>query len=136
MRNLASFAAPLRSRTIAYWGCTLVLATENIVGGVLAIVRYTPYVKMMEHLGYPVYLTTIIGIWYGLAGVALLAPRFPRIKEWAYAGLVINYTGAAASHMAAGDGVGALVAPTIFTVLATASWALRPPVRRLDGPQL
>jgi hypothetical protein len=42
---------------------------------------------------------TIIGVWYTLAGVALLAPRFPRVKEWAYAGLVINYTGALASHL-------------------------------------
>jgi DoxX-like family len=36
---------------------------------------------------------TILGVWYVLAGIAVLVPRFPRFKEWAYAGLVFNYTG-------------------------------------------
>ena len=106
------------------------------MGGLLALIRHPPYVGILTHLGYPLYFMTIIGVWYMLAGVALLAPRFPRIKEWAYAGLVINYTGAAASHLAMGDGVGALVAPTMLTSLTVASWALRPPARRFDGPQL
>jgi DoxX-like family len=65
-----------------------------------------------------------------LAGVALLAPRFPRLKEWAYAGLVFNYTGAAASHLAMGDPAVTLVAPIIFTALVVASWALRQSARR------
>ena len=136
MTNSASSAAPSRNRVIAYWVSTLVLATECIVGGVLGIVRYRPYAGFLQHLGYPIYFMTIIGVWYMLAGLALLAPRFPRIKEWAYAGLVINYAGAAASHLAMGDGVGALVAPAIFTSFTVTSWALRPPVRRLAGSQL
>jgi hypothetical protein len=90
----------------------------------------------MRHLGYPAYLMTILGVWYTLAGLAVLASRLPRLKEWAYAGLVINYSGAAASHLSAGDGAGALVAPLFFTRLVLASWALRPPDRRLEGPQL
>ena len=75
---------------------------------------------------------TILGVWYLLAGVALLAPRFPRLKEWAYAGLVFTYTGAVASHVAVGDGVMTLVGPINFTALAVASRALRPSTRRLD----
>jgi hypothetical protein len=122
--------AASRSRTIVYWAATLLLGTEGIVGGVLALIQYPPYVAVLGQLGYPLYFMTIIGVWYTLAGVALLAPRLPRVKEWAYAGLVINYTGAAASHLAMGDGFGALIAPTIFTGLAIASWALRPPARR------
>jgi len=83
------------------------------------------------HLGYPVYFMTILGIWYLLAGLALLAPRLPLLKEWAYAGLIFNYTGAAASHLAAGDGSDALIPPVIFTALVITSWALRPSSRRL-----
>jgi uncharacterized membrane protein YphA (DoxX/SURF4 family) len=63
------------------------------------------YIRVFTHLGYPLYFMTIIGIWYTLAGVALLVPRFPRVKEWAYAGLIVNYTGAAASPMTTGDGL-------------------------------
>src|SRR5262249_1304813 len=100
--NFASSAAPSRSRTIAYWLTTLVLGTEGIVGGILALIQWPVYVGGIQHLGYPTYLMTILGVWYVLAGLAVLAPRFPRLKEWAYAGLVFNYTGAAASHLVAG----------------------------------
>jgi hypothetical protein len=51
-------------------------------------------------------------------------------QEWAYAGIVFNMTGAAAPHLAVGDGAGTLVGPLVFTGLALASWALRPPARR------
>ena len=53
------------------------------------------------------------------------------LKEWAYAGLLFNYTGAAASHLFARDGAGALIGPIVFTGLAAISWALRPPSRRV-----
>jgi hypothetical protein len=74
---------------------------------------------------------TIHGVWYVLAGVALLAPRFPHLKEWAYAGLFFTYTGAAASHLAVGDGLLMIVAPVIFTCFVVTSLALRPPTRRI-----
>jgi uncharacterized membrane protein YphA (DoxX/SURF4 family) len=119
-----------------YWGSTFLLGTEGIVGGALALIRFPAYVGVITRLGYPLYFMTIIGVWYTLAGVALLVPRFPRVKEWAYAGLIINYTGAAASHMVAGDPIGAVVGPTVFIILTIASWALRPPARRLAGPEL
>ena len=134
MTNLASFAASSRRRTIAYWVTTLLIATECVVGGMWGILRLPPFFAIMKHLGYPDYFSAIIGVWYVLAGVAVLVPRFPRLKEWAYAGLVFNYTGAAASHLAVGDGAGALVAPIIFTGLVAASWALRPSARRDLAP--
>jgi len=96
--------------------------------------RLPPFIGIIRHLGYPAYFMTILGAWYVLAGVALLAPRFPRVKEWAYAGLVFNYTGAAASHLAVGDGAGALAGPSVFLGLVVASWALRPPSRREVAP--
>jgi DoxX-like family len=131
MTNVAAYS---RSRNIAYWVTTLVLATECVVGGVMGALRLSPFIEINVHLGYPAYFMTILGVWYVLAGVALLAPRFPLLKEWAYAGLIFNYTGAAASHLAVGDGVGALIAPTVFTGLAVASWALRPPGPRIFPP--
>jgi uncharacterized membrane protein len=124
---------PGRSRAIAYWIATLVLATECLVGGAMGGLRLPPFIGVIGHLGYPAYFMTILGAWYVLAGLALLAPRSARLKEWAYAGLVFNYTGAAASHLAVGDGAGALVAPILFTGLTVASWAWRPAARRDSG---
>jgi hypothetical protein len=68
-----------------------------------------------------------------LGAGALLAPRTPRLKEWAYAGTVFDLTGAAATHFAVGDPAGKLVAPIVLTI---ASWALRPASRRFAGPAL
>jgi hypothetical protein len=55
----------------------------------------------------------------------LLIPRFSRLKEWVYAGAVINYASAAASHVIVGDGLAAIVAPVALLGLTIASWALR-----------
>jgi hypothetical protein len=92
---------------------------------------YHLFFQIIGHLGYPAYFMTILGIWYVLAGVALHVPRCPRLKEWAYAGLFFNYTGAAASHLAVGDGAETLIAPIIFAGLVAISWFLRPSTRRL-----
>ena len=90
-----------------------------------------PVVEVLAHLGYPVYLLTILGVWRLLGTIALLVPRFPRLKEWAYAGTFIELTGAAASGAARGDDMGTVIWPLAFAVLALASWALRPPSRTL-----
>ena len=131
MMHHASLDTPSSGRKMAYWIVTLILGMEGIVGGALALIRWSPYAGVMSHLGYPPYLMTIVGVGYTAAGVVLLAPGVPRLKEWAYAGLFINYTGAAASHLTVGDGPGALIGPLMFTGVLLASWALRPPERRL-----
>jgi uncharacterized membrane protein YphA (DoxX/SURF4 family) len=126
--------APTRLSNTAYWIITAVLATECLVGGAMGGLQMSPFRDTAIHLGYPAYFMSILGVWYVSAGVVLLAPRLPRLKEWAYAGLVFNYTGAAASHLWVGDGVGKLVAPVAFLGLTAASWALRPRSRR-DFPR-
>jgi hypothetical protein len=85
----------------------------------------------MTRLGYPVYFARILGVWEVLAGIALLVPRFARLKEWAYAGIFFNMTGAAASRAVRGDDVSHIVAPLAFAGLTIASWALRPQSRTL-----
>jgi hypothetical protein len=88
----------------------------------------------MVALGYPLYFMTILGAWKVLGGAVILAPGLPRLKEWAYAGIVFDLTGAALSHAFAGDPAAKLVNPLILTGIALASWALRPTSRRLPSP--
>jgi uncharacterized membrane protein YphA (DoxX/SURF4 family) len=118
-----------RAGAIAYWTTTTVLATECIGGGVMGALRLPPFIGIATDLGYPAYFMTILGIWFISAGLVLLAPGLPSLKEWAYAGIVFNYTGAAASHIWVGDGFDKVAGPLFFIVLAAASWALRPPTR-------
>jgi uncharacterized membrane protein YphA (DoxX/SURF4 family) len=134
MSNLASSAASFRTRMIAYWVSTVLIAAVLAVGGVGDVLQI-PYVRgVMEHLGYPAYFLVILGVWKVSGAVMLLVPRSPRLKEWAYAGAVFTFTGATASHLAVGDGAETLVGPIVFTGLTVASWALRPPARRDLAP--
>src|SRR5215813_11916078 len=98
---------PSRGRKIAYWIATFILGIEGIIGGALALVRWSPCAGVISHLGYPAYLMTIVGVGCGAAGVIVLAPGVPRLKEWAYAGLFINYAGAS-SHRASSRGTTAV----------------------------
>jgi hypothetical protein len=118
-------------RTIAYWVFTLLVAYEMAAGGLWDLLRIEYVRVVLAHLGYPMYLLTIIGVWKIPCALVLLVPRFLRLKEWAYAGAFFNYTGAAVSHLFVGDGANKWAAPLVFAGFTLASWALRLPARRL-----
>lgn len=128
----------LQLKLIGYWVTTAAIAFEALAGGVTDLIRGPallfagdPIVPTLVRLGYPVYLLTILGIWKLLGALALLVPRFPRLKEWAYAGTFFVYMGATASWVARGGGAGDLIPPLTLAALTLASWALRPPGRTL-----
>lgn len=120
-----------RNRAIVYWISTSLLAFELILGGVWDVLK-VPHVRgVMDRLGYPAYFLVILGIWKLFGAIAVIIPRFPRLKEWAYAGIVFNLTGALASHIASGAiDSGTLVYLIVMMGVAAASWALRSPSRR------
>jgi DoxX-like family len=132
-----------RIRTIPYWICTFLISFEMTAGALWGLL-HIEYVRVVfAHLGYRVYLGTILGIWKLPFALVLFLPGLQRLKEWAYAGAMFNYTGAAASHfLAAGyAGMGSIttpgiIGPAVFAVITIASWALRPPARRLPAPPL
>jgi uncharacterized membrane protein YphA (DoxX/SURF4 family) len=118
-------------RAIGYWLSTGLLAFALLSGGAAELARRPENVEGMARLGYPVYFMSIIGFWKVLGGLVLLAPRLPRLKEWAYAGIFFNMTGAAISHAVSGDAAWHTVVTATFAVLTIASWALRPASRTL-----
>jgi DoxX-like protein len=131
--NPASSATPSRARTVAYWTLTLMIAWEMVDGSVWDLLRIEYVRVVLTHLGYPLYVLFILGTWKLPCAVVLLLPRFPRLKEWAYAGAFFNYSGAFASHSFVGDGFGVRMAPLALAILALGSWAFRPPQRRLPS---
>jgi len=95
------------------------------------VLRVPRVAELIGRLGYPPYFLVILGIWKLLGAVALLIPKFPRLKEWAYAGVIFDLTGAVASLWASGlMDAGTVGYPIAMTGVAVASWALRPPSRR------
>ena len=85
----------------------------------------------ITHLGYPLYLLTILGIWKMLGVVALLIPKFPLLKEWAYAGIFFAMSGALYSHIASGDSIIEIVPSLLIMILLAVSWYFRPVDRKL-----
>jgi uncharacterized membrane protein YphA (DoxX/SURF4 family) len=130
----------MKAKAIGYWASTLIVVFELLAGGLTDLVHGRtvlvvgpPVVEVVTQLGYPVYLLTILGWWKLLGGVALLVPRFPRLKEWAYAGTFFEMTGALASHVASGAYSISFIWALIVAVLTLASWALRPHSRILGS---
>ena len=116
---------------IIYWIATLWLSLGMVSTGVVQSMKMPDEVDMMTRLGYPIYFLTIIGVWKLLGVIAVLAPRFPLIKEWAYAGFFFNMSGAILSHLAKGDAPIELFGPTLLIVLTIVSWYFRPADRKL-----
>ena len=134
MTNFGYSAFRSRFQRIAYWVTTALLVSELALGGVWDILRVPQVRGLIERLGYPQYFLVILGIWKLLGAVALAIPRFPRLKEWAYAGVLFDLTGAVASQLASGlIDAGIMAYPIMMIGMAVASWALRPPSRRLDA---
>lgn len=125
----------MKGKVIGYWAATGLLAFAFAAGGLSDLARSQGVMEGMAHLGYPAYFAVILGVWKLLAAPALLVPGFPRLKEWAYAGIFFDLTGAAASHAALGDGAGKVLTPLFLIGIAAASWALRPEGRLLRAPE-
>jgi hypothetical protein len=126
----------MKMKMIGYWTSTAIVTFELILGGVMALVHGRnmligePLVAVMQHLGYPIYLLTILGVCKPLAGIVLLVPGFPRLKEWAYAGSFVILIGALVSDALCGYEVYVIFALG-FAVLTLVSWAFRPQSRTL-----
>ena len=124
-----------KTKSIAYWTTTILVAFPIGSGGIAQLAQYraNPH-GVVPELGYPMYFFAILGIWKVLGAIAILVPRYPRLKEWAYAGIFFDLTGAAASCAWVG-GYGAygfhIIAPLVITGFTVASWALRPESRTI-----
>ena len=125
----------MKAKSIFYWTMSILVAFFIGSGGGAQIWQYyaNPH-GVVPVLGYPMYFFAILGVWKVLGAIAILVARFPRLKEWAYAGIFFDLTGAAASCAAVG-GYGAygfhVIAPLILAGLTVASWALRPQSRTI-----
>jgi uncharacterized membrane protein YphA (DoxX/SURF4 family) len=115
----------MTTRNIGYWSSTALVALAFTVGGLADLAHPASMVEIMRHLGYPPYFMSILGAWKVLGAIAVLAPALPRLKEWAYAGMAFDLTGASLSHAISGDAVANIATPMILLALVATSWALR-----------
>ena len=119
---------------IIYWISTLWLALGLVSTGMVQLLKEKAGAggaDSITHLGYPLYLLTILGIWKMLGVVALLIPKFPLLKEWAYAGIFFAMSGALYSHIASGDSIIEIAPALLIMILLAVSWYFRPVDRKL-----
>jgi len=132
----------LNVKTMLYWATTSLIALETFAGGLIDLthgrtgVVSGPFVtQVVTSLGYPVYILAILGIFKIPGAITLVVPGFLRLKEWAYAGIVFELSGAVASHATCGNW-GESIAPLSLLCLAITSWALRPASQTLGASTL
>ena len=120
-----------KTNKIVYWIATIWLALGMTSTGIVQLIKMKEEAAMMAHLGYPLYMLTLLGVWKILGAVAVLIPKFPLVKEWAYAGFFFVMSGAVFSHLAAGDGAKDFFGPVLLLVLTFVSWYFRPADRKI-----
>ena len=116
---------------IIYWVATLWLALGMLSTGIVQLISVDEEVENITQLGYPAYILTIIGVWKMLGVATVLVPKFPLIKEWAYAGFFFAMSGAIISHLASADPIKEIFPPLLLLVLTVLSWYFRPANRKL-----
>jgi hypothetical protein len=123
-----------KRKKIIYWIATLWLALGMVSTGAVQLFKGktgTGGVDSITHLGYPVYLLTLLGIWKILGVTAVLIPKFPVLKEWAYAGFFFVISGALFSHIAMGDSMREIFPSLLLLILIVVSWYFRPADRKV-----
>lgn len=115
---------------IAYWASTGLTALLFAAPGLALLARDPHFVAEMTRLGYPGYFLPFLGIWKILGAIVVLIPGARYLKEWAYAGMIFDITGAIVSRAVAGDHGPELLLPFAIAGLVALSWGLRPNSRR------
>ncbi len=113
-----------------YWASTA-LAFVAFTGSGFANLLHADHVMVdMARLGYPEYFSTILGAFKVAGALAIVVPHFPRLKEWAYAGMAFDLSGAALSRAAISDDAGTVIGPLLVLLIVVVSWKTRPETRK------
>ncbi|QQQ29201.1 DoxX family protein [Chryseobacterium indoltheticum] len=116
---------------IIYWIVTVFLSVGMLAGGIQQMLQIGGYNEIITKLHYPLYVLPILGVWKILGVIAILIPKFPLLKEWAYAGFFFAMSGAAISHFAVGQSFTEALPALILLAVTVLSWYFRPSDRKI-----
>lgn len=123
-----------KRRNIFYWIATVWLSLGMVSTAIVQLTGLDEEIQKTVHeLGYPSYFLFIIGVWKLLGVAAILLPRLPLLKEWAYAGFFFAMSGAVVSHLAVHDPLTDLFGPVLLLILTLVSWYFRPSIRKIPN---
>lgn len=116
---------------IIYWIATIWLSLGMLSTGIVQLFQQESEIKFILEMGYPAYFLILFGAWKILGVMAILIPKFPLLKEWAYAGFFFAMTGAIFSHFATDPTLEEVAPPLLLLVLTILSWYFRPADRKI-----
>ncbi|SUX44064.1 DoxX family protein [Chryseobacterium indoltheticum] len=116
---------------IIYWIVTVFLSVGMLAGGIQQMLQIGGYNEIITKLHYPLYVLSILGVWKILGVIAILIPKFPLLKEWAYAGFFFAMSGAAISHFAVGQSFTEAIPALVLLAVTVLSWYFRPSDRKI-----
>ncbi|WP_426474108.1 DoxX family protein [Chryseobacterium balustinum] len=116
---------------IIYWVVTVFLSIGMLAGGIQQMLQIGGYNEIITKLHYPLYVLSILGVWKILGVIAILIPKFPLLKEWAYAGFFFAMSGAAISHFAVGQSLTEALPALVLLAVIVLSWYFRPTDRKI-----
>lgn len=116
---------------IIYWIATVWLSLGMLSSGIVQFLKVKSETDFIINMGYPVYFLVILGAWKILGVVTVLVPKFPLLKEWAYAGFFFSMSGAVFSHIAVGNSMKEIFPPLLLLTLTLVSWYFRPLNRKI-----
>ena len=120
-----------KTKKITYWVSTIFLSFGMLAGGIQQMLQIGGYNEIITQLGYPLYLLSILGTWKILGVIAILIPKKPLLKEWAYAGFFFAMSGAIISHLSVGQPITEAMPSIILLLVTIASWYFRPNDRKI-----
>ena len=114
----------MKATKIIYWIITGLFALFMISSGIQEVMQTKDASDFITNLGYPAYIVPFLGAGKILGSIAILIPGFPRLKEWAYAGLVFDLVGATYSIFSFGPFKPQSLFMIVFIAAAFASYFL------------
>lgn len=120
-----------KKNKIIYWTSTIFLSFGMLAGGIQQMLQIGGYNEIITQLGYPLYLLSILGTWKILGVIAILIPKKPLLKEWAYVGFLFAMSGATISHIAIGQPITEAMPSIILLLVTVTSWYFRPNDRKI-----
>ncbi|HKZ66427.1 MAG TPA: DoxX family protein [Chitinophagaceae bacterium] len=112
----------MKKTKIIYWIFTSLFAFMMLGSAIPDVISAPIAVEGFKQMNMPAYLLPFLGIAKVLGVVAILVPGYPRIKEWAYAGLVFDLLGATWSIISSGQPAGSWMFMAIPLILAAGSY--------------
>jgi uncharacterized membrane protein YphA (DoxX/SURF4 family) len=116
---------------IIYWIATIWLSLGMVSTGLVQLMQIKEETQFIINLGYPKYILPFLGISKILGTVVILIPKFPLLKEWAYAGFVFTIVGAIYSHSMVSNSISEFAPAMLLLALSIISYLLRPSERKL-----